>query len=184
MTPLRRSNRRSGFSIVEVAILAVLLLVAVGGLSGAVLSSLRLSHSSEESARADQAAHLKAAELQRVVFGEIFERYNNSTLLDPLVGVSPGGAFDVEGLTPRRDDADGRVGRIVFPVALDVSGAERLDENVSDVRLGMPDGLDLNGDGVLGDASGDYQLLPVRLILEWSGVGGARIYELDLLLQP
>lgn len=183
MTPLRRRNRRAGFSIVEVAILAILLLVAVGGLSGAVLSSLRLSHSSEENARADQAAHLKAAELQRVPFAEIFARYNNASLDDP-VGVSPGGAFDVEGLTPRRDDADGRVGRLVFPVSATVAGGEALDENISDVRLGMPDGLDLNGDGVLGDASTTYQLLPVRLILEWSGVGGPRTYELDLLLQP
>ena len=89
MTPLRRRNRREGFSIVEVAILAILLLVAVGGLSGAVLSSLRLSHSSEETARADKAAHLKAAELQRVPLAEIFARYNNSALDDPA-GVSPG----------------------------------------------------------------------------------------------
>lgn len=181
---LRPRNRRAGFSIVEVAILAVLLLVAVGGLSGAVLSSLRLSHASEESARADQAAHLFAAELQRVPFGEIFARYNNATLDDPVAGVSPGGAFDVAGLTPRSDDADGRVGRIVFPVAATMAGGEALDENVSDERLGMPAGMDLNGDGVLGDASTDYQLLPVRLILEWSGAGGPRSYELDLLLTP
>ena len=183
--PLRRRNQRAGFSIVEVAILAVLLLVAVGGLSSAVLSSLRLSQSSEESARADQAAHLFAAELQRADFGDIFALRNNTPSDDPGgPGTAPGGAFDVVGLSPRRDDPDGRVGRLVFPVALNVAGNEVLDENVSGERLGMPDGLDLNADDVLGDASANYQLLPVRLILEWSGVGGQRSYELDLLLQP
>jgi len=182
--PSGRRARNAGFSIVEVAILALLLLVAVGGLSGAVLSSLRLSHSAEESARADQAAHLLAAELQRTPFAEIYARYNGSLLDDPATEASPGAAFDVAGLTARQDDPDGRVGRLVFPSTTLAGGVEILDENVSDERLGMPEGLDLDGDGVLGDASDDYRLLPVRLILEWSGVGGPRSYELDLLLQP
>lgn len=182
-TPLQACNTERGFSLIEVAVLAVLLLVAVGGLSGAVLSSMRLSESSEQTARADQAAHLMAAELRSVPFEEVFRRYNASPGDDPgLPGTAPGAAFDVRGLTPRDDDPDGRVGRLVFPVTLDVSGNERLDENTVDPRLGMPEGLDLNGDGVLGDATADYTLLPVRLILEWTGAGGARSYELDLLL--
>jgi hypothetical protein len=180
---LRPGNRKAGFSIVEVAILAVLLLVAVGGLSGAVLSSLRLSQSAEESARADQAAHLFAAELRRAPFATLFARYNSSTGDDPVGTTSPGGHFEVEGLTPRRDDADGFVGRIVFPSS-EAGGVEILDETVSDARLGMPEGMDLDGDGALGNASATYDLLPVRLILECTGTSGPRLYELDLLLTP
>jgi hypothetical protein len=181
--PSQAGQSCAGFSLVEVAVLAVLLLVAIGGLSGAVLSSLRLSESSEQTARADQAAHLLAAELRAVPFEELFRRYNATPGDDPgLAGSAPGSAFDVLGLTPRSDDPDGRVGRLIFPVALDVGGNEVLDENVVDERLGMPAGLDLNGDGVLGDASADYTLLPGRVVLEWTGAGGARSYELALLL--
>jgi len=176
-------NSRGGFSLVEVAVLALLLLVAVGGLSGAVLSSLRLSESSEQTARADQAAHLFAAELRAAPFEEVFRRYNATPGDDPgLAGSAPGAAFDVRGLTPRRDDPDGRVGRLIFPVSLDVGGNEVLDESLVDERLGMPAGLDLDGDGVLGDASAGYTLLPVRIVLEWTGAGGPRSYELALLL--
>ena len=49
--------------MVEIAIVAVLLLVAVGGLSGAVLSSLRLARTSEESALADEATRALAARM-------------------------------------------------------------------------------------------------------------------------
>ena len=56
---------------------------------------------------------------------------------------------------------------------------------MSDARLGMANGRDLNGDGdVDDDVTADYVLLPVRLIVEWSGAGGNRSYELDLLLVP
>lgn len=181
--PLQARNKCGGFSLVEVAVLAVLLLVAVGGLSGAVLSSLRLSESSEQTARADQAAHLFAAELRAAPFEQLFRLYNGTPGDDPGgAGTAPGGAFDVQGLTPRRDDADGRVGRLIFPVTLDVAGNEVLDETTVDERLGMPAGLDLDGDGVLGDASATFDLLPVRIVLEWTGAGGDRSYELDLLL--
>jgi len=181
--PLQARNHCRGFSLVEVAVLAVLLLVAVGGLSSAVLSSLRLSESSEETARADQAAHLFAAELRGAPFEQLFRLYNGTPGDDPGgAGSGPGGAFDVRGLTPRQDDPDGRVGRLIFPVSLDVGGNEVLDESIVDARLGMPAGLDLDGDGLLGNASATYTLLPVRIVLEWTGAGGPRSYELALLL--
>jgi hypothetical protein len=185
----RRARRgactRRGFSLVEVAILAVLLLVAVGGLSSAVLSSVRLARATEESARADEAARALGARMQAVEFRDIFATYNGYPDDDPggVPGSAPGGAFDVRGLAPRADDPDGRVGRIVFPVVELVSGAEALREDVVDVRLGMAAGRDLNGDGDwVDDVTADYALLPARLIVEWSGAGGNRSYELDLVL--
>lgn len=177
--------RQGGFSLIEVAILALLLLVAVGGLSGAVLSSLKLARTTEESTQADEAVRALAARMQSTEFGLIFRCYNAS-VADDLLGVpAPGAAFDVPGLTPRFDDPDGRVGRIVFP-SVDLGlGVEVLREDVIDARLGMENGRDLNNDGdALDDVTNDYVLLPVRLIVEWSGAGGNRLHELDLLLSP
>lgn len=184
-------RQREGFSLIEVTVLSLLLLVAIGGLSGAVLSSLRLSRTTEESTIADEATRALAARMQNEPFRELFRRYNS----DPndqlgLAPPIPGPAFDVTGLKPRSDDPDGRVGRIVFP-ALDLpGGGQALREDVVDERLGMlaGEGRDLNGNAngapppYTDDVTNDYRLLPVRLIVEWTGAGGDRSYELDLVL--
>jgi len=182
-------SHRDGFSLVEVAILAVLLLVAVGGLSGAVLSSLRLARTTEESALCDEAARALAARMQTQGFASLFRLYNAYPNDDPGgAGTGPGAAFDVAGLSPRADDPDGRVGRIVFPSVDLAGGAQALREDVVDPRLGMPSlgmpGRDLNGDGDFDalDHAGDYVILPARLIVEWRGAGGDRSFELDVVL--
>ena len=178
-------NQREGFSLVEVAILAVLLLVAVGGLSGAVLSSLRLARTTEESAVADEAARALAARMQTVAFASLFRLYNSNPGDEVPPGTAPGAAFDVVGLAPRSEDADGRVGRIVFPTVDLGGGVLALREDVADPRMGMP-GRDLNGDGDFDalDHANDYVILPARLIVEWTGAGGDRSYELDVVLAP
>lgn len=178
---------QQAFSLLEVAILAVLLLVAIGGLSGAVLSSVRLSRSSEESAQADEAARALAAQMQTTAFADLFRQYDANPANDLVSpGKAPGTHFDVRGLTPRTEDADGHVGRIVFPVVDVGGGAQSLREDVSDARLGMAEGRDLSGDGAIDalDHSANYTILPARLIVEWTGAGGDRSYELDLLLVP
>lgn len=177
---------REAFSLIEVTILALLLLVAMGGLSGAVLSSLRLSRVTEESVLADEAARALGARMQVTAFDSIFKQYNANPADDlVLPGTAVGAAFDVRGLTARQDDADGRVGRIVFP-AIDLpGGVQALREDVVDARLGMLAGRDLNLDGdAIDDVTNTYQLLPARLIVEWTGAGGNRSYELDLVLTP
>lgn len=192
-----RRRHRDGFSLVEVAIVAVLLLVAVGGLSGAVLSSLRLARTTEESAVGDEAVRALAARMQTQAFAELFELYNAYPDDDPggVAGTAPGAAFDVRGLAPQADDPDGRVGRIVFPTVDLPGGDQALREDVLDPRLGMPaldmvalgmDGRDLNGDALVDalDHGDDYVVLPARLILEWTGAGGNRSYELDVVLVP
>jgi len=181
---LGKGRGSAGFSLVEVAILAVFLLVAVGGLSSAVLSSLQLSRTTEESALADEAARGLAADMQSHTFRDIFKLYNADPNDDPVGIVGPGAAFDVRGLTPRAGDADGRVGRIEFPaVPTGVGTGVALREDFDDRRMAMP--RDLNGNGAdVDDASADYLVLPVRLIVEWTGAGGNRSLELDLALLP
>ena len=184
----RAYSPRDGFSLVEIALVTVFLLVAVGGLASAVVSALRLSRTTEETSKADDAVRELAAEMQSAVFADIFHSYNGNPGDDPAgAGTAPGGTFDVLGLTPRRDDPDGRVGRIVFPaLPIGAGPAEALREDVVDARLGMDAGRDLNGDGNVDalDHSADYIALPARLIVEWSGAGGPRSVELDLFLVP
>ena len=187
--PLRPEGRE-GFSLVEVAIVTVLLLVAVGGLSGAVLSSLRLSRATEESARADEAVRALAGRIHNDGFGVLFQQYNADPSDDLLgAGKAPGAAFDVPGLTARPDDPDGHVGRIVFPTVDLLGGKQALREDVVDERLGMLAGVgrDLNGNGELPNddqMTVGYVILPARLIVEWTGAGGDRSYELDLVFVP
>src|SRR5262245_23132281 len=186
--PLRdRRHGREGVSLVEVAVLALLLLLAIGGLSGAVLSSLRLTRTTEESTLADEAARTLAARMQNPAvqaFRDLFKLYNANPADDVgLAGPIPGPAFDVRALAPGSDDPDGPGGGIVFPAVDLGGGVQILREDVVDERLGMPEGRDLNGNGDPNeDVTSDYVLLPVRLIVEWTGAGGDRSYELDLVL--
>jgi hypothetical protein len=186
--PVPNRTGSAGFSLVEVALLAILLLTAVGGLASAVLSSLTLSRTSEESALADDAVHALAAEMQTGAFLDLFRMYNGDPGDDPAgPGTAPGQHFDVRGLTPRADDPDGRVGRIVFPAVPNGAGGEELREDVVDPRLGMEEGVgrDLNGDGDALDAvSTEYLVLPLRFVVEWTGAGGERLLERNFVLVP
>jgi len=172
--------------MLEVALLTVFLLIAVGGLSGAVLSSLRVSRATEESARADAAIRALAADMQSTAFNVLYRQYNGDPSDDvPAPNAGPGNAFDVRGLTARPDDPDGRVGRIVFPTEPPGGGpGERLREDVEDARLGMPRDLDGDGDDDDDVSAGTYLVLPVRLVVEWRGAGGTRTVSQDFLLVP
>ncbi len=177
----RCAHTRGGFSLLEVTVAIVVLLVALGGLSGTVLSTTRLSRSTEELAVADAAARQMAAELRATTFADVFAAYNQGPFDDPDgIGTGPGANFVVEGLTPRRDDPDGLVGRIVFPTR-EVAGVEELREDLEDDALGMP--RDLDGDGLdADDHSTDYLVLPVSIVVEWIGAAGEGEVRLDLIL--
>jgi hypothetical protein len=117
-------------------------------------------------------------ELKSTAFDEVFARYNATTADDPAAGTSPGDDFAVAGLDPRKDDADGFVGSIEFP-----GTGTTLREDVQDAELGMP--RDLNGDGPPLDAddhADDYRILPVRIVIRWSGQNGARTFQLVTVL--
>ena len=179
-------KRARGFTLVEIALLTVILLVAVGGLSGAVVSAIQLSRATEETAIADDAARAMAAQFALTPFDELFATYNADPGDDPDgQGTAPGEHFVVAGLAPRRDDADGRVGRIFMP-AVDIAGgpAQSLQEDFVEPRWGMP--RDLSGDTFVDsdDHKDDYIALPVTVRLEWVGPGGSRSLQVDLLLVP
>jgi prepilin-type N-terminal cleavage/methylation domain-containing protein len=173
---------RCGFSLVELLVAATLIVVALTGIAGSMLSSMALNRVNRETALAQQAACRALEELRSVPFEEAFFVYNTTP------GDNPGGTvpergpnFAVPGLAALASDADGLVGQIEFPV-VDPFGSDQLREDVEDEGLGMP--RDLNGDLAIDglDHSEDRLLLPVRVRLEWRGVSGAREIEMETML--
>jgi len=166
-------------TLLEVMIAMVVLLVAVTGTMATISSVGVLTDSSHQSAVAFAGAQRTLEELQGVTFSEIFARYNSDPSDD--VGMSPGPNFTVDGLDPQKSDADGAVGEILFPVT--DAAPTALFEDLDDSTFGLP--LDLNGDGTIDglDHSGDYQLLPVRVRVEWRDRSGNHFVELATILR-
>lgn len=168
-------------TVVELVVGMVVLILAVGGTLGVITSFVTLEESSRETTLAYLEAQRTVEALQGQPFGEVFARFNDTAADDPAIGASPGAAFDVIGLEPQAGDADGRVGLVVFPS--DPGDPTRLLENQQDPSLGLP--RDLNADGELDgdDRAGDYEVLPVRVRVEWVGRSGNRFVELHTVLR-
>lgn len=178
LPPRKRARTRQGFTVFELLISMVVLLVAAGGAMGALSSTVVLSESTWETGVAYAAAQRALERLQGEGLSQVLARYNASTADDPPN--APGPDFDVLGLAPRTDDPDGRVGRVVFP---SVPGAPTaLREDALDPDFGLP--RDLNGDGLVDglDHAGDYDLLPVLIRIEWRSQSGNRSVEVQTLL--
>lgn len=172
---------RAGLTMVELTMIMMVLLVAVGGTLGSISSFVVLSDSSWERSVAYAGAQRTIEEMQAQPFHEIFARYNTSAADDPAG--AQGASFAVAALNVRNADADGMVGRIVFPV--DPAAPTQLREDLVDDSFGFP--RDLTGDGVAdgADHADDYQILPVQVRVEWRGKsGGNRFVEVETVLRP
>ena len=167
--PRGGAESRSGFTLLELVIVAGVLLFALLMFTQTMGSTMALTGVNRETNLATEGAQEVLERMQGEDFALLFERYS----------ASPG--FAVQGLDPLDDDADGLVGEIRFPGVDGVTGAE-LREDVLDERLGMP--RDLNGDGVVDALNhrGDYRLLPVAVTLRWKGQSGQRSLELESLI--
>ncbi len=173
--PLRTPGR-AGFSLIEMSVAAVVLTVAVCGLSGSMVSTLALDRVNHETALAEAAVRGTMERIGGTTFAEAFARFNADPNDDAGgAGTAPGATFAVTGLT---GDAGALPGSITFPVGT----PGELREDVDDARLGMP--RDLNGDGVIdaADHSGNYRVLPVRVSVTWRGVRGLRTMTVETML--
>lgn len=171
---------RGGFTLVEVVIASVVLVIAIGGLTGSILAGVKLSRSNEEQARAEAALRSAMARIQGTSFRDVFASYNADPLDDPG-GLAPGAGFAVDGLDAVEGDPDGLPGEVIFP-SLSIAGEEQLREDFQDPAFNMP--RDLSGDGVVDalDHADDYRVLPVRVRVRWRGASGQCSLERSLLL--
>ena len=167
--------------MVELMAAIVVLTVAISGFTSSILSSMVLSRMNRESSVAQQAARRMLEEIHGEEFRQAFFAYNAAAGDYAGGGVEFGPGFPVQGLDLLPGDADGLAGRIEFPTTLDGGGVELLVENINDPGLGMP--RDLDGDGIdADDHSLDYELLPVRVIVEWNGVRGPMNVTMESIL--
>ena len=178
----RRRLARGGFTLLELTIVMSVLLVAFLGMSQAIGSSMALTEVNRESALGTDGAGEMVELLSGIeAFDTVFARFNDDPADDPGgPGTAPGKHFDVAGLQPAVDDADGRVGEILFPTVIGAGGEELREDPLDD--LWEP--RDLNGDGLIdsADHSGDYRLLPVVLRLRWQGKSGPRTAQIRTLI--
>lgn len=180
-------SRRQGFTAVEVAVTAVVLLVAVSVFSSIVLAVTRQQQINVENNAATNASRSLLELMMNEDFGRIFALYNADESDDPAgPGTAPGPRFAVPGLEPAPDSPDGLIGQISFPT-VDVGGAppaplQELREDLEDPAFGTP--RDLNGDSIIDgdDHSGDYLLLPVRIDLRWQGRTNVRELSTSTML--
>ena len=178
----RRARAHGGFTLVEVALASVVLIVALGGLTGAILSGLKLSHTNAENARAEAELRMMLAEIQSLGAAAAYATYNEDPgddLGGP--GTAPGSGFEVENMTPVEGDPDGLAGEVIFPASWNGPELE-LREDTADPAFNMP--RDLNGDGDVDeeDHSEDFVILPVRVRIRWTGASGPRSAERSMLL--
>lgn len=178
---VRAHGARAAFSMLEIVIAIVVLLVAALGVSKAILSSGRAEQMTRESDRATQAARRVLESIQAEPFAEAFRRYNSLAADDPGgAGTAPGANFSVPGLTAAEGDADGLPGEVIFPSVAATPG--QLREDAVDAALGTP--RDLDGDGVVdaADHANDYLLLPVRVRVRWRSASGTGVAELRTMI--
>ena len=171
-TALRRT--RSGFALMELVVAIALMAIAFAGISSTLATTMSQRKANQESARAIRAALSMADTLRDADFATLFASYNASDLDDPNgVGTAPGSDFAIPGLTAREDDADGFVGRVVFP-----GDGLTLREDTVETSLGLP--RDLNGDLVVDalDHAADYEVLPLTIQVDWAGPRGPQSIQI------
>lgn len=176
-----RHKSKAGFSLIEAVIALAVAALALLGFSSSLISSMMLSQSNRESALARRAAHELVSDLQSAPFAEVYARFNATSADDEPTGTNIAAGFAVAGLPLLENDADGLAGEIIFPDKL-VGGVLELREDFAAETFGQT--WDLNLDGVIDEAdhSGDYQVLPVLIRVQWRGRGGASKVELRTTL--
>lgn len=156
---------RRAFSLLEVAVTLTIVTVSLAMFAQTMAASRSLDPVASETAVAASAARTMLEEMKNRNFDELFALYNADASDDPDgSGTGPGPNFEVPDLTPLVPG--GLAGRIVFPV-----DRGRLAEDVVDAALSMP--RDLNSDDTVDalDHSTDYNLLPIRIRIDWIAKG-------------
>jgi type II secretory pathway pseudopilin PulG len=158
-----RKAAEAGFTVLEAAIALTVLAVALLSLWGTLLYCSRSNGVVEQKMHALNAAQAKIEEMKAHTFETLIAEYG------------PGGTTGDQFAVPSLDDDEEMArGQIVFYV----SEVDTPDENA----VGLP--LDLNGDGDAEDedVSGEFDLLPVRVSVSWTGALGPQRLDVRAIL--
>jgi prepilin-type N-terminal cleavage/methylation domain-containing protein len=182
---MRKLRGNRGFTLLELTIAMAVIVFGIFGLLSAISFTSRSNAVNRENDIALRGAQQMIETLRGYDVAQLFARFNTTTADDIATPPNPtnfhlvtsGGApramFTVEGLdlgfpalNPAQDP-DGPSGEIIFP-----GDGTKLAEVSGD-----PIWQDLDADGVTGetDVSGDFNLLPITLVIRWKSVkGGVR----------
>jgi type II secretory pathway pseudopilin PulG len=163
----RTVSREIAITLVEVLVSLSVLTVGFLSLVATIAQNSRLQRVTHEKHIAVAGAESILEDLRRSDFREILDDFGPSG--------TPGPGFDLVGLNALADDVDGHVGHISFI----------LDETAVDsVAAAFELPRDLNGDGDSCDSnvSAGYRILPIRIIVEWTGAGGESRIEVRAVL--
>jgi Tfp pilus assembly protein PilV len=161
----KRASNKAGFTVLEMALATVTLMVGIMSISAATLRMHQLSRQNREKSLAYNAVHGVA---ERVNSASAIAATEPTTWVETILAAyGPGGAagdgFDVLGLTA--EVGAERVGTIQIVI----------DETMTDEDLGIVMGMprDLNGDGdaLDVDVSADANMLPVIITARWRNKG-------------
>ena len=161
----KHASGQAGFTVLEMALATVTLMVGIMSISAATLRMHQLSRQNREKAQAYNAVHGIA---ERINSASAIAAMEPSTWVQTVLDAyGPGGtigdSFDVLGLTaPEGADTVGTIEIIT-------------DETITDEELGTIMGMprDLNGDGdaLDTDVSGDANMLPIVITARWRNKG-------------
>ena len=171
---------RAGFSMIEVLLGVLVLVVAVLGTMASITSAAMVGRSTRETTIAHKAAQRMLERMHGMPCSQVVGTFNTQPNDDPGgANTAPGPNFAVPGLDVRDGDPDGFAGEVLLPLGFPDS---KIEEDMVDPSFGMP--RDLNGDGVVDgvDHAGDYIIMPVRVRVEWTGTSGERAVEIESIL--
>ena len=167
----RRSRTTSGFTLLEVMIALVALTLSLQYFTQSFSSMARLEPAASDHATAVLATRDVLERVRGTPFVDVFAEFGPDATTGRPWNAS---AADL-GLTGAVPEGLRTIVRLPTMGPL-------LREDIAAPRLGMP--RDLNADGVIDalDHSGDYLVLPVRVISIWVETGLLRSYEITTLL--
>ncbi|MEE8466854.1 MAG: prepilin-type N-terminal cleavage/methylation domain-containing protein, partial [Planctomycetota bacterium] len=159
---------RGGFTLIEVMIAMIVLLIALMALTSTSL----VVHSVNESDRLRRKAlsGLRTAVERRqsrsTALIDSDTGWANDLVLAYGGGGNPGPLFSVRGLDPWEGEASLGTIQIITD--------ETDTDGILGVNLGMPKDLNADGDTLSTDVTADAQLLPVIVRVRWEGAAGQR----------
>ncbi len=182
--PHRHGRPRAGFALIEMVIAASILMIGALGFLQLFAAAADLNGTNREGAIARAAAQraltrLAAFEPREDLFALHNDDPSDDPAGEPLAGFLLSG-FEVDGLRPRSEDPDSRVGRVIFPID-PITGALHPEFMSSDFAVAPA----LIGAGVSEEVADAYSLLlPVVVRVEWQHKGRPIQHEIVTLISP